>query len=87
VTVERTYSVAEVGDLLGKSADWVAEQCRQGRLPHLRVGQSRRFTAAHVEEIVTALELRPRPVSPPLAGVAPRSLRHHRRSRGREEAS
>lgn len=58
-----------LGKLLGKSKFWVAEQSRRGRLPHLKVGNRRRYTDAHVTEI---LRLFDQPTVDPLAR-SPRS--------------
>lgn len=77
----RTLTVAEAAEVLGVGERWLAEQCRRGRVPHLRLGQARRFTETHIEQILAAHETRPRPVSAPLpaGGVTPRSWRYHQR--------
>jgi len=41
----------ELAARYGKSLYFIQEQCRTKRWPHLRVGQSIRFTEAHVEAI------------------------------------
>lgn len=60
---------ADIGAILGRSHFWVAEQGRRGRIPHLKVGRSRRYTDAHVAEILRLFE---QPAIDPLAR-SPRS--------------
>lgn len=51
----------DVADRLGlKGTRWVADQARAGVFPHLKVGRSRRYTEAHVEEILRICEERPK---------------------------
>lgn len=33
----------EVAEMLGMGVDWVWEQARRGRIPHVRLGRYRRF--------------------------------------------
>lgn len=65
----------DVADRLGlKGTRWVADQARAGVFPHLKVGRSRRYTEAHVEEILRICEERPKaPRKRPQSGPAPRS--------------
>ena len=49
----------DLGEIVGKSAEYVRSQCATRKWPHLRVGKSYRFTTAHVEHIATLLEVAP----------------------------
>lgn len=77
-TTPATHGVEDVAAMLGKSPDWVKRRCATGEFPHLRVGRSIRFTAAHLDQILGLLEQQP---GHDFAGVglARRSRVHHRR--------
>jgi hypothetical protein len=84
--VKKTYSPREVCDAFGKASTWwLAQGCREGKYPHLRVGGQIRFTDAHIEEITSILEHRPttaKPVEPApdvsVFGTTQRSQARHR---------
>ena len=76
----QTHTVADLAALLGKSEDWVARKVQRREFPHLRVGQSIRFTDAHVDQILASLE---QPVvipeQAPPSGLSARSRTYRRR--------
>jgi hypothetical protein len=82
----KTYSTREVADMFSKQSDWwLAQGCREGKFPHLRVGRQMRFTDAHIEEITALLEQRPTTAKPVEAapdvsafGATKRSQARHR---------
>jgi excisionase family DNA binding protein len=41
---ERLMTPTEAAELLSVRTSWVYEACRDGRLPHIRVGRHIRFT-------------------------------------------
>jgi excisionase family DNA binding protein len=47
----------EVAALLGIGVDWVWEQARKGRIPHIRLGRFRRFRRQAIEEWLEAIEI------------------------------
>ena len=47
----------EVAALLGIGVDWVWEQARQGRIPHIRLGRFRRFRRQAIQEWLEAIEI------------------------------
>jgi len=63
------YTERQIAEKLGISRYWVAEQAKARRLPHLKVGNRRRYTEAQYAEILTMLSV---PVVDPLAR-SPRS--------------
>jgi excisionase family DNA binding protein len=46
----------EVAGALGVSRDWIYEQVRAGRIPHVRLGRNVRFRAATIEDWLLSLE-------------------------------
>lgn len=56
---DRLYSACEAARALRCSEWWVKEQARRRRIPFLMLGGSYRFTAAHLDEIIAAFEVRP----------------------------
>ncbi|MGW2253496.1 helix-turn-helix domain-containing protein [Kitasatospora sp. NPDC001660] len=74
VTPQALYHPDQVAAMLGRSEWWVREQARKTRIPYCRVGNSYRFTAEHLAEIVRLLEVRPQ-VSPPPVAVDPQPAR------------
>lgn len=73
---ERLLSAKEVGQLLGKSAFWVLEECKAGRIEHTLVGKTRCFTPAQYQAYVESQRQ-------PAIAAAPSG----RRSRSRRRAS
>jgi excisionase family DNA binding protein len=53
---DRLLDVAEVATLLGVKASWVREACRDGRLPHVRVGRYLRFRLERIYEWIEEQE-------------------------------
>jgi len=51
-----TMSTDEAAARLGCGKDWLARQARAGLVPHVKFGRSRRFTEAHLVEIVASRE-------------------------------
>jgi len=49
-------STGEAAARLGCGEDWLARQARAGLVPHVKFGRSRRFTQAHLIEIVASRE-------------------------------
>jgi excisionase family DNA binding protein len=47
----------EVAALLGIGVDWVWEQARKGRIPHIRLGRYRRFRRQAIQEWLEAIEI------------------------------
>jgi hypothetical protein len=45
VTTLATFSLEDVCEALGKSADWTTRRIAERKAPHLRVGRTIRFTA------------------------------------------
>lgn len=76
-----TYDVADVAQMLGKSPEWVADRARRREFPHLRVGNSIRFTDTHVAQILTLLEQPAGTPQPGPLGLTPRSRIHKQRRR------
>jgi hypothetical protein len=56
---DESYDAGEAGEKLGRSADWMKKQARAGKIPFTRVGQSMRWTPAHIREILRGGEQRP----------------------------
>jgi hypothetical protein len=77
--IPATHSLADVATTLGKSRWWLAGQVREGKVPHLRVGRTVRFTDAHVAKILAEFEQTPA-AHQVLAGLTRRSAAHRRRS-------
>lgn len=59
---DASYGADEAGAKLGRSGDWMKKQGRAGNIPFTRVGQSMRWTPAHIREILRAGEQRPKAV-------------------------
>lgn len=53
---DRLHDVAEVADLLGVKQSWVREACRDGRLPHVRIGRYLRFRLERIYEWIEEQE-------------------------------
>lgn len=49
------YTVAEAASLIGRSEDWLWQQCRNRKVPHHRAGRNYRFTYADIEAIDASL--------------------------------
>jgi hypothetical protein len=92
VATVQMLTTEDLSALLGRSADWWARKARRKEVPHLRIGSSIRFTAAHFAQIVAANEVpatssdaltsQPTPADPPSAspmGLTPRSAAAARR--------
>jgi excisionase family DNA binding protein len=47
----KCFTPEEAAPLLGKTANWIREACRDGRIPHTNVGKSPRLTADHIRQI------------------------------------
>ncbi len=78
MSLPQTYSLDDVAAVLGKSRYWLASQVRAGKLPHLRTGRTVRFTEAHVQQILAAVEQRPIQSQPTARGLTPRSAARRR---------
>jgi hypothetical protein len=50
---------ADVAETFGRSPEWVQDQCRAKRWPHVKVGKSYRFTPEQVAEIVRLSTVEP----------------------------
>ncbi|WP_429216492.1 DNA-binding protein [Kitasatospora sp. MAP12-9] len=74
--MEALYHPAQVALVLGRSEWWVREQARKARIPFCKVGNSYRFTAGHIAEIIALLEVRPQVTGP--AQADPRPMRRPR---------
>lgn len=59
---------ADMATRVGKSREWVHDQCRAG-WPHLRVGKSYRFTTEQVKRIEELLT--PKPAATPTPEANP----------------
>jgi len=55
-----SYDADEAGAKLGRSGDWMKKQARLGKIPCTKVGQSYRWTPAHIREILRLGEQRPK---------------------------
>jgi excisionase family DNA binding protein len=71
------WTVPEVAEKLRITPDQLARMCRQGEVPHVRVGRSRRFTSEHIAELIIRFSVAPEPKLPP----APPPLPPRRRPR------
>jgi hypothetical protein len=85
MTIERTFSMAEVVEIFrpGRSDSWLRVGVQTGKFPCLKVGQTPRFTADHIEQIAEALEKRPvktaaGPADVSVLGATSRSAKAHR---------
>lgn len=52
-------TTAEVAETFGRSAEWVQQQCRSKKWPHVKVGKTYRFTVEQAEEIIRLLTVVP----------------------------
>lgn len=50
VQTGRLLNSLEVSELLGMSKRWVEEQSKLGQLPHIRLGNRRKYRAADIEK-------------------------------------
>lgn len=65
--IERHLTDDELAERIGKSKWFVQEQCKAKHWPHLRIGKSYRFTAAHVDAIEALLEVKVDATAPAVA--------------------
>lgn len=73
-----TYSVAEAAELLGVGDWWLTNEAKAGRVPHAKLGRARRFTQAHIDEILASAQQHPVASTGFLPkGMSPRSARRH----------
>ena len=56
-----TFDLTAAARRLQVGPDWLARQARAGKVPHVRMGRSRRFTEANLKAI---LELFEQPATP-----------------------
>ncbi len=49
---ELTVDLPTAAQRLGVGAEWLARQARAGRVPHVRLGRSRRFTEQNLQAIL-----------------------------------
>ena len=54
-----TLSEAEAAERLGVGLKWLADQGRAGRVPFVQMGRYRRFTEAHIDDIIAARTVTP----------------------------
>lgn len=67
-------SLADVGSMLDKSADWVVKQARAGVIPCRRIGRTYKFTEQDVYDYIEAAKQPGRLAAVPAAsGLTPRS--------------
>lgn len=74
------YSVAEAAELLNVGEWWLNNEAKAARVPHVKLGRTRGFTRAHVDEILAAAEQKPSEPKKPSAsvyGLSARSARYH----------
>lgn len=57
MALDTTLSLDEVGNLVGRSADWVKR--RLEKFEHLRVGRQIRFTTEQADRFVRSFTVRP----------------------------
>jgi excisionase family DNA binding protein len=74
-----TFSMAEAAEMLGVGEWWLAEQARAGKVPHIKLGRTRRFSQANIEAIIAGAEQTPQRPAPSTYGMSPRSARYHSR--------
>lgn len=60
MTAPDTHTADDLADRYGKSREYVQQQCRAGKWPHLKVGRSYRFTDQHVAQIDAMHEVKAR---------------------------
>ena len=46
----------EVADMLGVGADWIYSETRAGRIPHVKLGRSRRYRRESIDAWLAELE-------------------------------
>jgi excisionase family DNA binding protein len=56
-TERELLTAEEVAALLGIGVDWVWEQARKGRIPHIRLGRFRRFRRQAIQDRLDAIEI------------------------------
>ncbi len=62
-----TLDLAAAASRLQVGTDWPARQARAGRVPHVRMGRSRRITEANLTAILQLFEQSAIPAPPPPA--------------------
>lgn len=63
----KCFTPEEAAPLLGKTANWIRDAIRDGRVPHTLVGKSPRLTAAHIRQIQAQGEMQPNRYAKPIA--------------------
>lgn len=63
----KLFTPEEAAPLIGKDPYWIRDACRDGRIPHTRVGKSPRLTAAHIRWIQQQGEVLPNKYAKPIA--------------------
>jgi excisionase family DNA binding protein len=63
----KCFTPEEAAPYLGKTANWIAEAIRDGRIPFTTVGRSPRLTAAHIRWIQASGERVPNRYAKPLS--------------------
>ena len=63
----KLFTPEEAAPLIGKDPYWIRDACRDGRIPHTRVGKSPRLSAAHIRWIQQQGEVLPNKYSKPVA--------------------
>ncbi len=56
-TERELLAAEEVAALLGIGVNWVWEQARKGRIPHIRLGRFRRFRRQAIQDWLEAIEI------------------------------
>jgi hypothetical protein len=56
------YTAAEAAAIIGGSckASWLKAQARSRKIPYVKIGGAYNFTDAHIAEIISILEVRPK---------------------------
>lgn len=67
----RLYTPEEAGQRLGKTAYWMNQKAREGRIPETPMGRTRMFSAANIRAIIAGFSVEPTAEAP----------RHQRKSR------
>lgn len=63
----KLFTPEEAAPLIGKTANWVRQACRDGSIPHTYVGKSPRLTATHIRWIQQQGEVLPNKYAKPIA--------------------
>lgn len=77
-----TLSVDDAAAALGVGRRWLADQARNGRVPHIKLGIHTRFTPAQLDEIIAANTRAADAVKPHPWGLTPAAARRRRGQRG-----